>query len=91
MPLRPGHTLVIPKIHTPRVSELAPEFAAATGIAVSKVARALAEGRSHFGLLATQSLKQRNNRDIALDNTGLNVVCNQEYAQAVPHVSTTSL
>jgi diadenosine tetraphosphate (Ap4A) HIT family hydrolase len=23
---------------------------------------------------------------IALDNSGLNVVCNQEYAQAVPHV-----
>jgi hypothetical protein len=23
----------------------------------------------------------------AMDNTGLNVVCNQEYAQAVPHVS----
>lgn len=25
--------------------------------------------------------------DIATGNTGLNVVCNQEYAQAVPHVS----
>jgi hypothetical protein len=25
--------------------------------------------------------------DVATGNTGLNVVCNQEYAQAVPHVS----
>lgn len=25
---------------------------------------------------------------LALDNTALNVVCNQEYAQAVPHVRT---
>ncbi|OBZ71659.1 Protein hit [Grifola frondosa] len=47
------------------VSELPAEFAAATGEAISKVSRAIAE---------------------ALDNTALNVVCNQEYAQAVPHV-----
>ncbi|TFK40693.1 HIT-like protein [Crucibulum laeve] len=65
MPLRRGHTLVVPKPHISRLSELPPEFAAATGVAVSKIARALTE---------------------ALDNTGLNVVCNQEYAQAVPHV-----
>ncbi|KAI0916997.1 hypothetical protein AcW2_007246 [Taiwanofungus camphoratus] len=65
LPLRAGHTLVIPKIHYSRVSELPAEFAAAVGEAVSKVANALTQ--------ATQ-------------NTGLNVVCNQEYAQAVPHV-----
>ncbi|OCH91892.1 HIT-like protein [Obba rivulosa] len=65
LPLRTGHTLVIPKIHCSRVSELPIEFAAAGGIAVTKVSHALAE---------------------ALDNTALNVVCNQEYAQAVPHV-----
>ncbi|KIP03734.1 hypothetical protein PHLGIDRAFT_77062 [Phlebiopsis gigantea 11061_1 CR5-6] len=64
-PLRPGHTLVIPKTHEPRVSELPPEFAAAVGVAVSKVSNAIAQG---------------------LENTALNVVCNQEYAQAVPHV-----
>ncbi|TBU29918.1 HIT-like domain-containing protein [Dichomitus squalens] len=64
-PLRPGHTLVIPKPHIPRVSELPDEFAAACGLVVSKVARAIAG---------------------ALQNTSLNVVCNQEYAQAVPHV-----
>ncbi|KAG7088614.1 hypothetical protein E1B28_012588 [Marasmius oreades] len=65
MPLRPGHTLVVPKFHCPRVSELPSEFAAAVGEAVSKIANALTK---------------------ALDHTALNVVCNQEYAQAVPHV-----
>ncbi|KAI9058454.1 HIT-like protein [Trametes sanguinea] len=64
-PLRPGHTLVIPKIHIPRVSELPDEFAGECGKAVSRVAKALAT---------------------VLGNTALNVVCNQEYAQAVPHV-----
>ncbi|KAH8104503.1 HIT-like protein [Cristinia sonorae] len=65
LPLREGHTLVIPKTHYSRVSELPETYAAATGVAVSKVANALAQ---------------------ALGNTALNVVCNQEYAQAVPHV-----
>ncbi|KAJ7430628.1 HIT-like protein [Mycena latifolia] len=65
LPLRKGHTLVIPKAHFSRLSELPPEFAAAVGEAVTKVAHALT---------------------LALDNTALNVVCNQEYAQAVPHV-----
>ncbi|KAI0075062.1 HIT-like protein [Panus rudis PR-1116 ss-1] len=64
-PLRRGHTLVIPKVHCSRVSELPAEYAGATGVAVSRVANAIAK---------------------ALDNTALNVVCNQEYAQAVPHV-----
>lgn len=41
MPLRQGHTLVIPKAHYSRVSELPPEIAAAVGQAVSRVARAL--------------------------------------------------
>ncbi|KAF8650130.1 hypothetical protein AX16_005366 [Volvariella volvacea WC 439] len=65
MPLRKGHTLVIPKEHYARVSELPPELAAAIGEAVSKVANALTK---------------------AMNNTALNIVCNQEYAQAVPHV-----
>lgn len=65
LPLRKGHTLVIPKPHISRLSDLPPEFAAATGKVVSRVARALTE---------------------ALGNTALNVVCNQEYAQAIPHV-----
>jgi len=65
LPLRPGHTLVIPKAHYARVSELPPEYAAAVGAAVSKVSHAMTE---------------------ALQNTALNIVCNQEYAQAVAHV-----
>jgi len=65
LPLRPGHTLVVPKTHYARVSELPPEFAAAIGMAVTKVSHALTE---------------------ALQNTALNIVCNQEYAQAVHHV-----
>ncbi|KAG1886626.1 HIT-like protein [Suillus subluteus] len=65
LPLRRGHTLVIPKAHYSRVSELPPEYASAVGQAVTKVANGLTK---------------------ALDNTALNVVCNQEYAQAVPHV-----
>lgn len=65
LPLRPGHTLVIPKTHCKHVSELPEELAGAVGQAVSKVAKALTQ---------------------ALGNNALNVVCNQEYAQAVPHV-----
>ncbi|KAG5648375.1 hypothetical protein DXG03_004948 [Asterophora parasitica] len=65
LPLRRGHTLVIPKLHCARLSELPPNYAAATGKAVSRVADALTQ---------------------AVNNTALNVVCNQEYAQAVPHV-----
>ncbi|KAF7299246.1 HIT-like protein [Mycena indigotica] len=65
LPLRRGHTLVIPKTHYSRVSELPSEYSRAVGEAVGVVAKALTQ---------------------ALDNTGLNVVCNQEYAQAVPHV-----
>ncbi|TFY64176.1 hypothetical protein EVG20_g6037 [Dentipellis fragilis] len=65
LPLRPGHTLIIPKTHYARVSELPTEFAAALGQAVSHISHALTQ---------------------ALDNTALNIVCNQEYAQAVHHV-----
>jgi len=65
LPLRRGHTLVIPKTHYSRVSELPAEFAAACGEAISQVASALIH---------------------VLGNSALNVVCNQEYAQAVFHV-----
>ncbi|KAH9980244.1 HIT-like protein [Lactifluus volemus] len=65
LPLRPGHTLVVPKIHCSRVSELPPEYAASVGKAISRISNALTK---------------------AIDNTALNVVCNQEYAQVVPHV-----
>ncbi|KAH7103329.1 HIT-like protein [Auriculariales sp. MPI-PUGE-AT-0066] len=65
LPIRPGHTLVIPRTHVKRLTDLDEEDAAALGKAVSRVGRAITE---------------------ALGNTGLNIVCNQEYAQAVPHV-----
>jgi len=64
LPLRPGHTLVVPKIHCPRVSELPSEYAASVGKVISRISNALTK---------------------AVDNTALNVVCNQEYAQVVPH------
>ncbi|KAI6094655.1 HIT-like protein [Pisolithus croceorrhizus] len=65
LPLRPGHTLVIPKVHIPHVTDLPENIAAAMGVAVSKVGKAVSE---------------------AMQNTALNIVCNQEYAQSVPHV-----
>jgi len=48
LPLRPGHTLVIPKTHISHVSDLPPETAAAMGMAVSKVAKALTQGECGF-------------------------------------------
>lgn len=65
MPLRKGHVLVIPKEHYENVSDLPAELAGRTGIAVTRVARAVSQ---------------------ALGNSALNIVCNQKYAQAVPHV-----
>lgn len=43
-PLRPGHTLVIPKFHEERISELPEEYAAALGLVVTRVAKALTKG-----------------------------------------------
>ena len=70
------------------MSDLPPDMASAVGEAVSKVANALTEGalapslhtRKKYAYRAMVFYK-------AMGNTGLNVVCNQEYAQAVPHVS----
>lgn len=83
MPLRKGHTLIIPKTHFARLSELPPEFAAAVGEAVTKIAHAITQGVSRIasgGVSCVTDLLE------AVDNTALNVVCNQEYAQAVHHV-----
>ncbi len=44
LPLRAGHTLVIPKTHIARVSELPTEYAAAVGEAITKVSHALTQG-----------------------------------------------
>lgn len=43
-PLRPGHTLVIPKFHHKHISELPEEYAAALGLVVTRVAKALTKG-----------------------------------------------
>lgn len=43
-PLRPGHTLVIPRIHQERISELPEDYAAALGLVVTRVAKALTKG-----------------------------------------------
>jgi len=83
LPLRKGHTLVVPKAHISRLSELPSELAAAIGESVTKVARSLTLGE----LYANNLLLWLNILCcLALENTALNVVCNQEYAQAVPHV-----
>lgn len=83
LPIRQGHVLVIPKVHYQRLSDLPADIARATGEAVSKVANALTKGAAHpfcaFVTLCSCDIQ-------AMDNTALNVVCNQEYAQAVPHV-----
>ncbi|KAL1736892.1 hypothetical protein EV714DRAFT_232834 [Schizophyllum commune] len=62
-------------------------FLGALGAAVSKVCNALVKG-------TTQRMKRKTELTptmIALDHTALNVVCNQEYAQAVPHAQITDL
>lgn len=87
LPLRAGHTLVIPKAHIPKLSDLPPDLASAVGEAVSKVANALTEGALLLFILEIRFTFQRLFAAKAMGNTGLNVVCNQEYAQAVPHVS----
>lgn len=46
LPLREGHTLVIPKAHYSRVSELPAEYASAVGQAVTKVANGLTKGEA---------------------------------------------
>jgi HIT domain len=87
LPLRPGHTLVVPKIHCSRVSELPPEYAASVGKAISRISNALTKGAIMLSPNLTLTLLIP---VPAIDNTALNVVCNQEYAQIVPHVSPTS-
>lgn len=52
LPLRKGHTLVIPKAHYSRVSELPPEYAAAAGVAISHVANALTKGQKRVVMCA---------------------------------------
>jgi hypothetical protein len=87
-PLRPGHTLVIPKFHHKRISELPEEYGAALGLVVTRVAKALTKGAITDEI---SRLYDSLTRAAVLENPGLNVVGNQEYAQAVPHVRVRSL
>ncbi|KZP01346.1 HIT-like protein [Calocera viscosa TUFC12733] len=65
LPIRPGHTLVVPKIHCPNLSDLPADYSRAVGEALSTIANAITGATQH---------------------NDLNVVCNQGYGQAVPHV-----
>lgn len=78
---------MIPKVHCARVSELSPEYSRALGEAVTKVSLGLTKGSFAASMLCGAT-DLRATRDSALENTALNVVCNQEYAQAVHHVRT---
>ena len=82
-PLRPGHTLVVPKFHHKHISELPEEYAAALGLVVTRVAKALTKGSVADQISRLYDLLTR---AVVLENPGLNVIGNQEYAQAVPHV-----
>ncbi|KAG8760332.1 hypothetical protein FRC14_003344 [Serendipita sp. 396] len=44
LPIRPGHTLVIPKAHCPRLTDLKPELGAALGQAMITVGNAITQG-----------------------------------------------
>ena len=74
---------MIPKVHHSHISELPEEYAAALGIVVTRVAKALTKGS-----VTCDTFRRYDSltRAVVLENTGLNVVGNQEYAQAVPHV-----
>lgn len=82
LPLRHGHTLVVPKFHCARVSELPLEYAASVGKAISRISNALTKGTLCEVSAAVSTMLS----PAAVDNTALNVVCNQEYAQVVMHV-----
>ena len=74
---------MIPKAHHSHISELPEEYAAALGLVVTRVAKALTKGSvTDETFWWYDSLTCA----VVLENTGLNVVGNQEYAQAVPHV-----
>ena len=51
MPIRRGHTLVVPKAHFMRLSDLPEAQAGALGAAVSKVCNALVKGKRYNSLI----------------------------------------
>lgn len=70
-----GHTLVIPKIHVARLSDLSHVHGAALAKGITDVARAMEKG-----VFPSRYLR------VAFHITGLQVASNQVYAQTVDHV-----
>jgi len=54
-PVHPGHSLVIPKFHTPNIFEAPPEWAAATVNGVQRLARAVEKTVSPDGINILQA------------------------------------
>jgi diadenosine tetraphosphate (Ap4A) HIT family hydrolase len=45
LPIRPGHTLLVPKAHHARLTDLPPELASALGVGLTKIGDAVAKGQ----------------------------------------------
>jgi len=60
MPISPGHTLVIPKAHYPRVSQLPEELSALVGSVLPKISRAIcaATDQPDFNIVSNQGHAQ---------------------------------
>lgn len=95
LPLRRGHTLVVPKKHVEQVSHLDQQTAAWLSNALVQTTRAVGKGEFH---VRTESHAKRGLTGLvshclllangtALDDERLQVITNQIYAQLVPHVS----
>ena len=56
-PLRPGHTLVIPKAHHKHISELPEDYAAALGLVVTRVAKAMVKGLATHGKVPNNTVR----------------------------------
>jgi len=58
LPIRPGHTLLVPKAHYPRLIDLPPELGSALGIGLIKIGDAVTKGISYPGM-ALPAIYQR--------------------------------
>jgi len=73
---------VVPKAHVARVTDLPLELSRAVGEAITRVGDAVTKGKH----LHRRSSYNTETELTGMDNPDMNVVCNQGYAQAVPHV-----
>ena len=78
LPIRPGHALVISKVHVECLSYLAPEIASATGDAVAKVANTHERLSSRIQYTLSLDPADEGARK-AIDKTPLNVVYNRTH------------